>query len=493
MKKTIFKILTISLTAVFAAFFAACPEEPGNDGGPGGHDIDKALYGTWEVENSSVLTITFSSEDGIEWGGTVGSSYNSLPVDKWTANNGVISMTYAGDTYTVYNYTINGSGELVLTSPDTNIERTLVKTAGSGVFGDFEYNFGKSYLTITGYTGTGGVVEIPSAINGKSVTSIYGPYYGAFQNYGAFQSKHLTGVTIPDGVTSIGSYAFYDNQLTSVTIPNSVIEIGEYAFANNQLTSVTIPNGVTIIMGGAFANNKLTSVTIPNGVTNIMGGAFANNQLTSVTIGSGVTYIGGSAFANNQLTNVTVDSGNTKYAVKNDFLMSKDEKSLILYFGSSKSVVIPDSVTDIGDYAFADNQLTSVTIGNSVTYIGGSAFANNQLTSVTIPNSVTRIGEYAFADNQLTSVTIPNSVTDIYEGAFSNNQLTSVTIPNSVTYIGGYAFADNQLTSVTIGAGVSMANGFPGNFVSVYIKDRLAGTYTCPTAGSNSTWTRQNP
>jgi hypothetical protein len=446
MKKTIFKILTISLTAVFAAFFAACPEEPGNDGGPGGHDIDKALYGTWEVENSSVLTITFSSEDGIEWGGTAGSMYNSLPVDKWTANNGVISMTYAGDTYTVYNYTINGSGELVLTSPETNIERTLVKTAGSGVFGDFEYSFNKSSLGITGYTGTGGVVEIPSTINGKSVTDIMSE---------AFKSKHLTGVTIPDSVIGIEYYAFADNQLTSVTIPDGVTFIGDYAFADNQLTSVDIPNSVTEIWTGAFANNQLTSVTIPNSVTKIWDGAFADNQLTSVTIPSGVTYIGTFAFADNQLTSVTipsgvtyigtfafvgnkltdvtVDSGNTKYAAENDFLMSKDKKSLISYFGSSKSVTIPDSVTKIEDYAFAYTQLTSVSIGNSVTTIGYQAFAGTQLTSVTI-------------------------------GA-------NVTLSNSGS------------------------SSFPGDFNSVYNNGgKLAGTYTCPTAGDyNSTWTRQNP
>ena len=98
-------------------------------------------------------------------------------------------------------------------------------------------------------------------------------------------------------------------------------------------------------------------------------------------------------------------------------------------------VVIPASiggkpVTSIGQYVFADKQLTSVTLPNSVTSIENGAFRSNELTSVTIPSSVTSIGQYAFAYNQLTSVTIPNSVTTIGEYAFRNNQLTSVTILN---------------------------------------------------------------
>ena len=121
----------------------------------------------------------------------------------------------------------------------------------------------------------------------------------------------------------------------------------------------------------------------------------------------------------------------------------------------SGKLVIPDSVTTIGSYAFCEcTSLTSVTIPNSVTTIGDWAFAYcNSLTSITIPNSVTAIGERAFGScTNLTSITILNSVTIIGINAFAGcTSLTSVTIPSSVITIGGAAFYNcTSLTSIVI-------------------------------------------
>ena len=110
-----------------------------------------------------------------------------------------------------------------------------------------------------------------------------------------------------------------------------------------------------------------------------------------------------------------------------------------------KRIIIGDSVTTIGNYAFSGcSSLTSVNIPNSVTTIGEYAFRDcSSLTSVTIPNSVTTIGKSAFHGcSALISVTIPNSVTTIGDDAFSGcTSLTSVNIPNSVTTIGSSAFS----------------------------------------------------
>ena len=107
--------------------------------------------------------------------------------------------------------------------------------------------------------------------------------------------------TIPNSVTSIGSYAFYGCYgLTSITIPNSVTSIGECAFFEcSGLTSITIPNGVTSIGSEAFNRcSGLTSITIPNSVTSIGGSAFYYcSGLTSITIPNSVTSIGSGVFS----------------------------------------------------------------------------------------------------------------------------------------------------------------------------------------------------
>ena len=79
----------------------------------------------------------------------------------------------------------------------------------------------------------------------------------------AFQSNSLTSVTIPNSVTSIGSFAFaYNASLASVTIGNSVTSIGDYAFSSAALTSVTIPNSVTSI--GFYTFGFIANLSVVN-------------------------------------------------------------------------------------------------------------------------------------------------------------------------------------------------------------------------------------
>ncbi len=145
-------------------------------------------------------------------------------------------------------------------------------------------------------------------------------------------------------------------------------------------------------------------------------------------------------------------------------------------------------VTQIGHASFdiqgnTWDKLTSVVLPDTLTNIGTLAFRGNNLESITIPGGVDKIGILSFAENNLTDVTINEGVTTIGEWAFSNNDISSITIPNSISKIDGFAFAYNNTTEITIGNSVDInENTFYRNgsnsFKTFYDNNsKEAGTY----------------
>lgn len=262
----------------------------------------------------------------------------------------------------------------------------------------------------------------------------------------------------------------FTNSINSVLITGSVSNIGAYSFSSCRfLTEITIPDSVTNIGSHAFfACTSIANITIPNSVSGIDSYAFAScASLASLTIPSSVTDIGKHAFSScTALERIIVDEDNTNYCSdENGVLFNKDKTKLIKYpIGNARtSYVIPDSVTSIEIYAFANGtSLTSVIIGDSVTNIGVCAFEHcASLISITIGNSVTSIDPSAFRDcTALKTVFIGNSVTSIEFSAFYNcTSLISIAIPDSVTSIGMYAFKHcESLTSVTFGENSQLTN-----------------------------------
>ena len=311
-----------------------------------------------------------------------------------------------------------------------------------------------------------------------------------------FGCKGLTSITIPNTLTRIGGHAFYRcSGLKIIAISKSISEIGSCAFSDcNSLTSIVvdggnekydsrgncnaiietetnilvvgckntnIPNSVTEIGAYAFNGcNGLISITIPDAVSKIGNGAFSScSSLTSINIPKSITEIGKQVFDNcYNLTSIFVNKDNVKYDSRDNSNAIIETSSNILIYGC-KNTNIPNSVTEIGSYAFYGcNGLTSITIPNAVSKIGDGAFISCiGLTSIIIPESVIDIGNGAFNGCKgLTSMTIPNSVSKIGIWMFGGcKNLTSINIPNSVAEIGRIAFIGcRSLTSIKLPSSV---------------------------------------
>ena len=385
----------------------------------------------------------------------------------------------------------------------------LLLTLPTAVQAQFNYATNNDgTITITKYTGSNTVVNIPSTINGMSVTSIGDEAFG--------DCYRLTSVTIPESVTTVVKDAFrhcINLENIAVNWNNSVYSSGYGALFNKSQTtlikcpectfSYRIPESVTNIGDWAFANCRLAGIWIHNNVTSIGADAFSHCvELTSARIGRSVTNIGDCAFAAcTNLTSVYLQ-GNAP-SVGRAHVFNGDDKATIYYlpgttgwestFGGCPtmlwesftyktnspdtntititSYIGPDdavsitfpciinglSVTSIGDGALGGCYFTSIIIPNSVTNIGDGTFANSRLTNVIIPDSVATIGEAAFCCSyDLENIKISRRITNIPSGVLASCWgLTNIIIPDNVTNIGSEAFsACHCLSNVVIGAKV---------------------------------------
>ena len=329
-----------------------------------------------------------------------------------------------------------------------------------------------------------------------------------------YDCRRLKSVTLPKNLKRIGIYAFaHCGSLNSITLPDGTERIDSSAFQNSGLTEITIPASVTVIGGDSFGGCSI-SLTI-KGYTGSYAEKYANRadipfeaiaettvetttQTTTTTMTTSTTAIQ-TTTEETVTTTSTEDSilrdGPYEYTINEDGFVTIEHYSgkeievsfpaeinghPVKYIGSDDiifstslmqfeitSIVIPDGVIGIGDFAFAScESLAEISIPETVVKIGGNAFfrtpwlaaqqeekpiviVNHNLIdgttasgNVTVPNDVRFIAGKAFHYSDLTSITIPESVTEIGDDAFWNcKQLQTISLSEGLEHIGDTAFA----------------------------------------------------
>lgn len=211
-------------------------------------------------------------------------------------------------------------------------------------------------------------------------------------------------------------------------MPNGVSEESWHSVLPNTcfITSLTIKEGVKGIMNNAFAGEaRLTSVTLPRSLEKIGEYAFADTGITKINIPEKVDYISSIQFNSSIIENYTVSENNPYYKSVDGVVYSKDGTVLVAFPNgkfedSSYSYTMPETVTEIGEFAFYGSPVKAFVVSDNVTKISKSAFMGAM---------------------NLERITLGKNVREIYDSAFiACDSLKSVYIPSTVTYLGYYAF-----------------------------------------------------
>lgn len=346
-------------------------------------------------------------------------------------------------------------------------------------------------LTSVTFTGTSELKTIgQSAFSGAAkLASIQLPATLESIGNSAFEASGLKSIVIPETCTSLGTNLFYNcADLASVTLPSTLTALTDKMFFGClSLTAIDLPSSLTTVGNYAFQKSGLVSIILPEGVTSLMNGTYGGylfsgcEALTSVTILGEITEIPNDTFSGCTALETVLFKGQTA--------------------SPDKTVIIPDTITKIGDRSFKQTGIHGVVIPDSVVNLGTFASTSNEtgyksyapfsecsnLKKVVINASKIATGVFAFTDcPTLEEVVFGDNVetlgmsgsTYINKYMFNNcaalktvnlggltylpnymfygcTSLETVTVPSTVKVIGEYAFAKSGVKNVTLSEGIT--------------------------------------
>ena len=306
-------------------------------------------------------------------------------------------------------------------------------------------------------------------------------------------------VVIPEGITSMGSRVFEGNDaLVSVAFPSTLKEIGEGAFMNCRgLTSISIPSTIKVIGENAFYDcYMLSKVVISEGVETIAPRAFWGvgvevGYRSVMLLPDSVTKIGEYAFEH--CHSLTVYTSKSERPDGWDVTWyGKDTPCEVVWNLKQFSTAGSFSYAEFNDGSkslmeYTGNE-TTVMIPEGVTDIADGAFEGNRLiTSVELPSTLKSIGERAFKGcSALNNVLLPTGLVYIGPNAFEDcDSLESIEIPAGVRVISNYAFYNcDSLKRVVLHEGLEVIGD--GSFVYSYMLTEIALPSTLTSIGADA-------
>lgn len=257
----------------------------------------------------------------------------------------------------------------------------------------WEYTINNEFAYLSGYKDSDSEINklyIPNKINDVIIKGILNSNDESSNLfYNSSDASYFNEIIIPEGIEYIGDYAFSGmKNIGKITIKNPVIDVGSNSFANMPFLNIIIGN-ITLSENShnVFKDNLLLEeINISNLTTIIPIGAFENCKLL-------------------------------------------------------QSIIIPNSVTTIDDYAFKNSGLSNVILPNQLKRVGNEAFKGAKLSNLILPDSLETIGNYSFSGNMIESIELPKNVNSIGLAPFSGNYILNIVVSSENTH---YDSRDNS-------------------------------------------------